>query len=138
MLPLSEECVLVLHFITQYPISTSSLVMLMMYGHTTHQPLCNSDICCICATGDTEYCCQHYIYTRTPSPLFVLQQKHLQLKSIQNTESTIFSMMHLSLESLNATSIYIVTKESTLLLTLHYANCTNSNSTMCSSTFDCY
>ena len=47
-------------------------------------------------------------------------------------------MMNLSPESLIAASICAFTKEFALLLTLHYAICTASNSTLRFPSSDCY
>jgi len=111
-LPLSEECVLLLHTLPKHLVFASSLVTLLMSSHTAHQPLRNFNICC-------RWHFQHCICTTTPSHLLLLQ-----LKSSQNTESTVVSMMHLSPRSLTATSICTVIEESALLMTLHGANCT--------------
>ena len=115
-LPLSKECVLMLlHPLLQHPVSASYHVMLLMSGHTAHQPLRNSDVAYVLLLT-VLYCCQHCIYTAT---LLLLQLQHLQLKSIQNIESTMFSMMHLSPES-SLLLVYVLSlKNLCLLPTLH-------------------
>jgi len=84
------------------------------------------------------YCYQRYICTVTPSHLLLLQLQQLQLRIILNIESIVMSMMHLSPKSLTADIICIITEEFVLLLTLHCANYTATNSALRSPTSDCY
>ena len=126
--PLSKECVLVLHTFPQHIASASSPVTLLMSSFYCPP---NTMLLWYVLLLMLQYCCQHCICTATPSPLLLLQLQHLQLKSIQNVEWTMISIMHLPPESLTVASIYTVIEESALLLTLHCANCTVGNSALC-------
>jgi len=97
-IPLTEDCVLVLHILPQHPVSIPSLVTLLMSGHTAHQPLYNSNASSMLLLT-LLYRCQLWIYIVTPSHLLLLQLQPLQLRSIQNTELSMFSMMNMSPKS---------------------------------------
>ena len=92
-LPLSEECVLVVHSLPQHTVFSSSPITLLMSG--CHCPPTTAQLWYVLLLALLNYC-QHCIFTATPSHLLLLQ---LQLRSIQNIKSSVFSMMHLSPES---------------------------------------
>lgn len=73
-LPLREDCVLVLHTLPQHPISIQSYVKLLMFGHTSHQPLRKSDFAFLLMLTLPYYCqlciCTTTLYNSLPYVVF--------------------------------------------------------------------